>query len=59
MILRVLFVTAAFLISSITTAETCDGVISTLRISGYVEGDLRLVSGKRRSHIRNGTVTMA
>lgn len=38
MILRVLFVTAAFLISSITTAETCDGVISTLRISEYVEG---------------------
>ena len=38
MILRTLFVTAAFFISSITMAQSCDGVISILRISDYVEG---------------------
>ncbi|TCO69139.1 hypothetical protein [Chromatocurvus halotolerans] len=38
MILRTLVATAALLVSSVTTAETCDGVISILRISDYVEG---------------------
>lgn len=39
MFLRALFFTGAFSISSITTAETCDGVISVLGISDYVEGE--------------------
>lgn len=38
MILRTLVVTTAFFISSIAAAETCDGVVSILRISDYVEG---------------------
>ena len=38
MILRGLFASAALLVSSIATAATCDGVISILRISDYVEG---------------------
>ena len=38
MVLRVLFITAAVFMSSITMAQNCDGVISILRISDYVEG---------------------
>ena len=38
MILRVLFITSVFFMSPITMAQSCDGIISILRISDYVEG---------------------
>lgn len=38
MILRALVVSTAIFVSSVTAADTCDGVVTILRISDYVEG---------------------